>query len=250
MGDEALPGAILDLVDLLAGLPGACAVALGGSRAAGEADETSDYDLAVYYRDSLDTGALAALGTVHPPGSWGRIMNGGAWLTLGGRKVDVILRDLGAVEHWSAQAERGLYEVDFLLSYLAGCPTYSLLAERAIGRVLRGELAPVSGFPPALAAAAPDRWRFHRDFNLEHARMRAARGDHVGALGQAARATIEEAHARLCAARSWVLNEKRIVERAGLADVASLFGSAPADAIGLAAWVERVADALTRAAPP
>ncbi len=172
---DALPPALEALVDELAALPGARAVALGGSRAAGAADASSDWDFALYYRGALDTRALAARGTVHPPGAWGRIMNGGAWLSIEGRKVDVLLRDLDAVEHWAAQAERGLYEVDFLLSYLAGCPTYSLLAELALGRVLRGELPSAGGFPPALAAAAPGRWRFHRDFNLEHARARRAR---------------------------------------------------------------------------
>jgi hypothetical protein len=30
---------------------------------------------------------------VYPPGAWGRIMNGSAWLTYDGLKVDVILRD-------------------------------------------------------------------------------------------------------------------------------------------------------------
>src|ERR1041384_7581038 len=99
-----LPGPIEDLVDALACMPGAVAVVLGGSRAAGAADPTSDWDLGVYYRGALDTAALAARGTVHPPGAWGRIMNGGAWLTVGGAKVDVLLRDLDVVDHWCALA--------------------------------------------------------------------------------------------------------------------------------------------------
>src|SRR5262249_50228399 len=36
-----------------------------------------------------------------PPGAWGRLMNGGAWHRCGGEKVDVILRDLVVVEHWT-----------------------------------------------------------------------------------------------------------------------------------------------------
>jgi len=35
------------------------------------------------------------------PGSWGRLMNGGAWLKIGER-IDVLLRDLTVVEHSSA----------------------------------------------------------------------------------------------------------------------------------------------------
>jgi hypothetical protein len=41
----------------------------------------------------------------------------------------------------------------------------------------------------------------------------------VVALGQLARATVEEAHARLCERGTWVLNEKRILELADLSGV-------------------------------
>jgi len=239
-----LPPAIATLVDALAGARGAVAVALGGSRATGDADAASDWDVALYYRGALDTEPLARFGEVHPPGSWGRIMNGGAWLELGGAKIDVLLRDLDVVEPWCERARRGEYEVDALLGYLAGVPTYLLLAERATGALLRGTLAPVGPFPVPLAAAAERRWRFHRDFALEQAAMRAAREDVVGAAGQVAQAILCEAHARLAARREWVLNEKRMVERAGLAATHALLRDVPRAARELAAWVDRAAAAL------
>lgn len=242
MGGMDLPPPIEELVDALAAMPGAVAVVLGGSRAAGYSDAESDWDLGVYYRGAIDTRALAGWGTVHPPGAWGRLMNGGAWLTCGGIEADVLLRDLDVVEHWSARALEGQYEVDGLLGYLAGIPTYSLLAERAVARVLRGSLAPVGPFPDRLAEVAPARWRFGSRFSLEHARMRAARNDHVGTLGQAARAVVEHAHALLCEQRTWVLNEKQIVQRAGLEDSAALFAERPGTE--LAAWVDAVERSL------
>ena len=227
-------------MECLATMPGTVAVVLGGSRAAGTSDANSDWDLGVYYRGSIATHALVARGTVHPPGAWGRIMNGGAWLTCDGLKVDVLLRDLNVVEHWSARAEEGQYDVDFLLGHLAGIPTYTLLAERAVARVLRGTLAEVGPFPKRLAEAAPERWRFHSRFNLMHARMRAQRGDVVGTLGQAARAVVEHAHALLCERRTWVLNEKQIVRRAGLDAAEALFAAGPpADLVGWLDAVER-----------
>lgn len=240
----ALPPTLDDLADRLAAMPGVTAVVLGGSRATGPGDAHSDWDLGVYYRGAVDTSKLAALGEVHPPGSWGRIMNGGAWLSFGGEKVDVLLRDLDVVERWSARAGEGQYEVDALLGYLAGCPTYSLRAELSTCRLLRGALDRSPEFPDALAAAAPPRWRFHAAFSLEHARMRAERGDLAGAVGQAAKAAVESAHARLCSARAWVLNEKRILERAGLEDVQPLFGAAPRGARELVRWVESVRSRL------
>ena len=47
-------------------------------------------------------------------------------------KVDVLLRDLDIVLYWSGQARLGVYELDALLGYLAGAPTYSLMAELAL----------------------------------------------------------------------------------------------------------------------
>jgi hypothetical protein len=155
-----LPAPIQELVELLIDMPGACAVALGGSRADGSVDARSDWDFAVYYRGALDTAPLSARGTVHPPGSWGRIMNGGAWLVMDGTKVDVLLR-----------------------------------------------------------------------------------GDVVGAMGQAAKAAIERAHAVLAEKRTWVLNEKRILERAGLAGLHALFSEAPRRE-ELVGWVSTVRAAL------
>jgi hypothetical protein len=238
---ESMPGPIEVLVDALATMPGVVAVVLGGSRAEGAADAASDWDLGVYYRGALDTTALAERGTVHPPGSWGRIMNGGAWLTVGGAKVDVLLRDLDVAEYWAARAVEGVFEVDCLLAYVAGIPTYSLMAERAVARLLRGSLPAVGAFPDRLAATAPVRWHYSSRFSLEQARMRAARGDRVGTMGQAAKAVIEHAHAVLCERRVWVLNEKRIVETAGLHETQALFGTAPTD---LMSWVDTVARTL------
>src|SRR5438309_1432952 len=124
-----LPQTVAELVDVLASMPGAVAVALGWSRALASSDSGSDWDLGLYYRGEIDLSALAARGTVFPPGSWGRLMNGGAWLRCGGEKIDVILRDLEVVEHWSRRAENGEFERDALLGYLAGVPTYILSAE-------------------------------------------------------------------------------------------------------------------------
>ena len=127
-GMSELPRPVADLCAALGSQRGVLAVALGGSRASGTADAASDWDLGLYYRGEIDLTVLARHGEVHPPGSWGRLMNGGAWLTVDGLKVDVMLRDLDVVGHWSAEAAQGRYEVDALLGYVAGAPTYGLMA--------------------------------------------------------------------------------------------------------------------------
>jgi hypothetical protein len=222
---------------------GTVAVVLGGSRAFGSNDRESDWDLGLYYRGAIDLTSLAARGTVFPPGSWGRVMNGGAWLRCGGEKVDVILRDLDIVEHWTRRAEEGEFERDALLGYLAGIPTYSLSAELAVSQPLCGDI-PTAPFPPALAAAAPPRWRFCRSFSLDYARMHAKRGNLAGAVGQAAAAVMEEAHAIVCERSQWVCNEKRLIDTAGLGSLHGLFSQVPVDPASLVRWVDRVADQL------
>ena len=222
---------------------GAVAVVLGGSRALGTSDAGSDWDLGLYYRNGIDLTALAARGVVHAPGSWGRIMNGGAWLKCGDYRVDVLLRDLDVVEHWTRRAAEGEFEVDALLGYLAGIPSYVLCAELASGQSLRGAI-PTIAFPPMLTTMAPPRWRFCRTFSLEYARMHAKRGSRVGAIGQAAKAVMEEAHAITCERGRWVWNEKRLIDAAGLEDVHARFGEVPGEPAALVQWVDRVARQL------
>jgi hypothetical protein len=240
---DDLPQPIADLVTELAAMPGAVAVALGGSRALGASQAGTDWDLGLYYRGTIDLTALAAHGTVYPPGAWGRLMNGGAWLACGGERVDVLLRDLDVVEHWTRRAELGEFEVDALLGYVAGVPTYLLCAELASCQLLQGTI-PTARFPSALAAAAPPRWRFCRSFSVEYARMHAARGNHLGAVAQAAKAVMEEAHAVMCEQNRWVCNEKRLIEAAGLGSVQSLFAHVPPEAADLIRWVDDVASRL------
>ena len=49
-------------------------------------------------------------------------MNGGASVTIEGRRVDVIYRDLDAVEHWVAEANEGRFEIDAVDGWLTGMP--------------------------------------------------------------------------------------------------------------------------------
>jgi hypothetical protein len=245
---DTLPKAVAEIVDLLVRMRGTVAVVLGGSRAAECADAASDWDLTVYYRREIDLRELAKVGTVHPPGAWGRLMNGGSWLQLGGLKIDVLLRDLNVAEYWTERAARGEYEVDGLLGYLAGVPTYSLSAELATGRALRGDIPAVASFPGALAESAPARWRSHRAFSIEYARMQARHGNSVGAVGQTMRAIMEEAHAIVCERRQWVLNEKRLITKAGLGVVQRATASVPVQASRLLEWIGLV-DQVLQGAP-
>jgi predicted nucleotidyltransferase len=246
--------AFLDRVaDTLAGLPRVAAVALGGSRAQGTARPDSDWDLAVYYRGGFDPADLRAMGwpgEVSELGGWGGgVFNGGAWLEIEGRKVDVHYRDLDVVDRVLAEAERGIFRVEALLFHLAGIPTYLLAAELAIARTLRGVL-PRPAYPLALRRTATASWAGSARLTLDHAAQNAAPAGRAaqvaGAIGVAG---CQAAHAVLAARGEWVTNEKRLLDRAGLRGldgvVASL-GTTP-EALGAAV---AAAHAVVEAALP
>ncbi|MFF7736803.1 nucleotidyltransferase domain-containing protein [Streptomyces sp. NPDC007984] len=222
--------AFLDTVaDRLALLPAVEAVTLGGSRAQGTERPDSDWDLAVYYRGAFDPADLRAVGwegEVCEIGAWGGgVFNGGAWLTIEGRSVDVHYRDLDVVEHESAEAEAGRFRVEPLMFHLAGIPTYLLVAELAINQVLRGELPRPDAYPRALRDSAPAHWHGMAAATLAYARAGHAPKNAVTQVaGAIALATTQTAHAVLAARGEWVTNEKRLVARAGLAEVDAVVG--------------------------
>jgi hypothetical protein len=226
-------------------------VALGGSRGTGTHGPDSDWDFAVYYRGTFDPAHLRAVGwpgEVSELGGWGGgVFNGGAWLTVDGRKVDVHYRDLDDVEHHLAEARAGRFRVENLLFYLAGVPTYVVVAELAANRMLVGDL-PRPEYPAALREHAPPQWWARARFTLDYARAAyAATGCAVECAGAAARAAAETAHAVLAARGEWVTNEKRLLDRAGLRDLDAVVPGMTADPAALAAALDRVAGTLTDA---
>jgi hypothetical protein len=74
--------------------------------------------------------------------------------------------------------------------------------------------------------------------------VHARRGNFVGAVGQAAKAAMEEANAVLCERALWVCNEKRLIEAAGLSGVQPLFEQIPSEPTMLVRWVDLVASRL------
>ncbi|WP_419665990.1 nucleotidyltransferase domain-containing protein [Streptomyces sp. 2-1] len=223
--------AFLDTVtDRLAALPAVRAVALGGSRAQGTHTPASDWDLAVYYRGYFTPAALRAIGwegEVSEIGGWGGgVFNGGAWLTIEGRRVDVHYRDLDVVEHELAEAEEGRFHVEPLLFHLAGIPSYLLVAELAVNEVLHGTLPRPAAYPDKLRHTAHTRWHGTALMTLAYAKANhAPNGRRTETAGAIATAAMQAGHAVLAARGEWVTNEKRLLERAGLRGVDDILGS-------------------------
>jgi Nucleotidyltransferase domain len=139
--DDAFPRYV---AGRLGELPGVTAVTLGGSRAQGTQRPDSDWDFSVYYRGHFDPQALRDTGwpgEVFEVGGWGGgVFNGGAWLEVDGRRTDVHYRDLNVIDRELAASREGRFAIEPLMFHLAGIPTYLVLAELAVKRVLHGEL--------------------------------------------------------------------------------------------------------------
>jgi predicted nucleotidyltransferase len=250
VGAARPPAPVATLVAELARLPGAVAVALLGSRATGTAGPDSDWDVGVYYRGSrrpLDPGDVRRLG--HPGhvselGEWGPVMDGGAWLTVAGAPVDVLFRDLDVAEARLREAEQGRFEVVAQSGCVVGAPTYASAGELATCRPLAGSV-PRPGYPEALAATAPPRWRDRARLWLLFAGQHARGGDAVACAGMLAGAVLCAAHARLAERREWAPAEKRLVARAGLGAAAGPLLAAPGGtAAELTATTAAVAEVL------
>jgi hypothetical protein len=211
---------VLHVAERLAAVPRVVAVVLGGSRASGRDRPDSDWDFGIYYDGTLDPDDVRALGyegQVFAPGQWSRLMDGGAWFEIDGTKVDVIYREVGAVQHWIDEAAAGRFEIELLGGHLAGFPSTVLVGEVALCQPLHGSMPfAVPSYPDALRREAPARWRDRRDFSLMYADMHAKRDDALMETGLRARAAIEEAHAVMAERGEWVLNEKGLLARAGV----------------------------------
>lgn len=217
MDDEAFTDHVRDR---LAGLPRVLAVTLGGSRAQGTHRPDSDWDFAIYYRTAFDPQGLRDIGwpgEVFGIGEWGGgVFNGGAWLRIDGRRVDVHYRDLDSIDHELAESAQGRFRIEPLMFHLAGIPSYIVLAELAMNRVLSGEL-PRPDYPAALREPASQAWwdRAERtfDYAIKNYAPLGRVSECAGLIGQAA---AQAAHAVLAARGQWVTNDKRLLNLAGL----------------------------------
>jgi hypothetical protein len=174
----------------------------------------------VYYRGAFDPNHLRAIGwegEVFDIGGWGgSVFNGGACLTIEGRRVDVHYRDLEVVERELAEAQQGRFHWEPLMFHLAGIRSYLVVAELAVNRVLHGTL-PRPNFPEALRATAALRWQERAAMSLEYAkRAYAPRGQAAEVAGVLVTAAMQTGHAVVAARGEWVLNEKRLLHQAGL----------------------------------
>jgi hypothetical protein len=224
----------------LAALPAVRAVVLGGSYARGRAGPGSDIDLGLLYSeaDPFSVGGLRELAesvndTAEPVVTdfyaWGPWVNGGAWLTVGGQRVDFLYRSAEHLERVLADAEAGRYELDHAQQPPFGFFSGTYLGEVAVCVPLADPEARlavlkrrVAVYPEALRRAVVQDFLWAVEFGLAaFARKFAARADAYGTAACLTRAVSQLVLALFALNRAYPLNDKT-----ALAEVAE-FGLAP-----------------------
>ena len=216
-----------DLVRALAAIDGVRAVALGGSRTRGRARPESDVDLGIYYSETapFEIGRIREVAqqrndTPRPVVTgfyeWGRWVNGGAWLTIRGQRVDLLYRSLEHLERTLAEAQAGRYEIDWAQQPPFGFfgPTY--LGELAIAvplhdpeRRLAALKERATAYPEALRRSVIQDSLWSVEFGLRaFARKLAAAGDTYGTVGCLTRFAHRLVLALFALNRAHLLNDK------------------------------------------
>jgi predicted nucleotidyltransferase len=135
---------VSSLARRLEAITGIKAVVLGGSHARGRAQPGSDIDLYLLYSEAAPFSTLSirelaeAVNDTHGPVvtdfyGWGPWVNGGAWLTIGGQRVDFLYRSLEHLERVIADAEAGRYELHYAQQPPFGFFSAAYLGEIAVG---------------------------------------------------------------------------------------------------------------------
>ena len=239
-----------DLARRLMAIDGVAAVVLGGSYARGRAQTESDIDLGVLYSDRarFEIDAIRALAaavndTANPVVAdfyeWGPWVNGGAWLTVRGQRVDLLYRGVEHLERAIADAEAGHWELHFGQQAPFGFFSATYLGELAVclpladptGRVAALKRR-VATYPEALRTAVVRDVLWQAEFGLAaFARTFAQRGDVYGTVGCLARAAFHLVLALFALNRVHLLNDKTALEEI------AIFPRAP---LAFGARVERI----------
>lgn len=243
---EQLSPAQRDLVSSLARrlgeIRGVRAVVLGGSYARGLAGPASDIDLGILYSQeapfsisSIRELAEAVNDATDPVVTgfyeWGPWVNGGAWLTIGGQRVDLIYRSIEHIERVISEAEAGRYEVHY-----AQQPPFGFFSGTYLGEVavcvpvldptsrLHSLKKRVAVYPEAMRRAVVQDYIWMAEFGLgAFARKFAARSDVYGTAACLTSAVNQLVLALFALNRQYLINDKT-----ALAEIAG-FQQAPRD---------------------
>ena len=191
-----LSNSLLPFIEDLKTVPGVRAIVLGGSRARGSEDASSDTDLGLYYdpESPLGTAILDQVaaryddrrepGLVTAIGRWGPWINGGGWLRIDGSPVDLLYRDTSKVKSFIDRCIAGSIEVVYQPGHPFGFLSSIYEGEIAVCQTLWDPTGWVAGskkrllvYPEALRREIVRRFGFEAGFCLLIAEKPVRRSD-------------------------------------------------------------------------
>src|SRR5438874_10010011 len=184
-----------DIIDTLVEVDGLQAIVLGGSWASNTQRPDSDIDLGLYYSGGipLDINHVRKIAhelndfpnpEVIELGGWGTWVNGGAWLTIKGQRVDFLYRNIDFVSTIIDECSRGETQFDYLQQPPYGFYSYIYCAETLMCKILydpQGAIAglksKISRYSELLKSTIINGLLWRAEFSLEVAKKSANTGD-------------------------------------------------------------------------
>ena len=183
------------IVDHLKAVHGLRAIVLGGSYASGSQRPDSDIDIGLYYDENwpLDIHQIRSIAsllndvptpTVTDLGEWGTWVNGGAWLTIGGQRVDFLYRNIDFVSSTIDDCNAGNVRSDYWQQPAYGFHSFMYCTETAICRplhdpdqVIERLKTKVAQYSPHLKQAIIEKFLWSARFTLDNTYKPASRGE-------------------------------------------------------------------------
>jgi predicted nucleotidyltransferase len=216
------------IVEDLKRVQGVRAIVLGGSYAAGAQRADSDIDIGLYYDEErpLDIAHIRSIAatlndtpdfTVTELGGLGPWVNGGAWLTMQGQRVDFLYRNIDFVSSTLAECNQGIVRSDYWQQPAYGFHNFMYCTETAICRplydpdaVIERLKAQVVSYPPLLKQSISKTFLWSARFTLNNAYKPARRGEVYLVTGCLARAIHALVLVLYALNETWYLSEKRL----------------------------------------
>ncbi|MCK1741582.1 nucleotidyltransferase domain-containing protein [Bradyrhizobium sp. 139] len=221
------------LTSAFAEVPGVAAIVLGGSRARGSAQPSSDHDIGLYFSAAgpLDTDRLLAATkeiaddpaatAVTPVGEWGPWIVGGAWLSVEGRKVDLLYRNADAVVAVMESCRSGVVTMDYQPGHPHGFCSAIWMGEIAYCQPMHDPQALIARlksialpYPRPLRAALIQRFQWEVLFGIENAEIAIMHDERTHIAGCAYRSLACVAQVLFALNDRYLINEKGALQEA------------------------------------
>ncbi|GCE31018.1 hypothetical protein KDA_65020 [Dictyobacter alpinus] len=218
------------IVEKLNNVRGLKAIVLGGSYASNTQRPDSDLDIGLYYAadNPLDIEQVRAIARelhdfpdpiVTDLGGWGTWVNGGAWLTIQGQRLDFLYRDLSFVTATLDDCCNGKVISDYWQQPAYGFHNFMYCTETKICRPLYDPehvidvlKAKIAVYPPLLKRAISQNFLWDARFTHENTFKAVARGEVYRVTGAWTRTIHCLVQVLYALNERYYLSEKRLAE--------------------------------------